>query len=790
MLNHEQLLRSIRERVEHPATPRELQQRLKIPREERGTLSRLLKELTRRGDLIETRGNRYGLPDRMNLVVGRITTHPRGFGFVSVDRGTVPGSRRREKAESGEPQKSLRQKEKRETGTVPLFEGDLYIAGSNLNQAMHGDRVVARVERIGTDGRAEGRIVRILERASSTIVGRYDVDGSGYGFVVPFDRRLIMDVQIPGGDEQEAKPGDMVLVEITRWPTAARGPLGRVTEVLGDIDEPGVDTEIIIRKYGIRDEHGPESVAEAARLGTAVREKDINGRTDFRPLVTVTIDGEHARDFDDAITLDRLENGNYWLGVHIADVAHYVQEGSALDEEAYERATSVYFPERAVHMFPSELSTGLCSLNPRVDRLVQSCLMEIDRQGIVVRYELHDGVINSNERMTYTDVNAILTDRDPEVSARYEALVPLFERMRDLYEILNRRRHRRGSIDFDMKEPEIVLDDEGMVEEIIALERNVAHRLIEEFMLVANETVAQHLSDHGVPTLYRIHEEPDPLKVEQFEEFIGTLGYSLATNPEEVAPRHFQKLVERMRGTPEEKPIAFLMLRTMQKARYDPENRGHFGLAAESYTHFTSPIRRYPDLVVHRTLRESRHGAMKEDRAVQLEEDMPEVARHTSERERRADDAERELVQWKKVRFMADKVGDEFEGYVTGVSAFGLYIELIEHFVEGMVHVSTMADDYYRFVEKAHLLKGENTGKVYRLGDRVTVQVIKVDMERRQVDLGLAEILERVRESEENRGPRRSRAQPKREAHLRAAKGAKKKGRPGKKERAVRKGRR
>jgi ribonuclease R len=415
--------------------------------------------------------------------------------------------------------------------------------------------------------------------------------------------------------------------------------------------------------------------------------------------------------------------------------------------------------------------------------------MEIDRQGTVVRYELHDGVINSNERMTYTDVNAILTNRDPGVMARYEPLVPLFERMRDLFEILKRRRRRRGSIDFDMKEPEIVLDDEGMVEEIVALERNVAHKLIEEFMLVANETVAQHLSDHAVPTLYRIHEEPDPMKVEQFEEFIGTLGYSLNAPPDDVSPRHFQKLVERMQGTPEEKPIAFLMLRTMQKARYDPDNLGHFGLAADSYTHFTSPIRRYPDLVVHRTLRESRHGRMDESRGEQLEEDMPEIARHTSERERRADDAERELVQWKKVRFMADKVGDEFEGYVTGVSAFGLYIELIEHFVEGMVHVSTMADDYYRFVEKAHLLKGENTGKVYRLGDRVAVQVIKVDMERRQVDLGLSEILDRVRESEENRGPRRSRAQPKREAHLRSAKGGqKKKGRPGKRERAGRKG--
>jgi ribonuclease R len=720
MLNHEQLLRLISDKLDHPATAREMIQRLKIPREQRPTLKRLLKDLAGTGALIETRGHRFGLPDRMNLVVGRIVTNPRGFGFVVPDR----------------PPEDIK--------------GDIYIAGSNLNQAIHGDRVMARIERI-TDKGAEGRILRILERGASTTVGRYDVDESGIGFVVPFDRRLMMDVQIPSGEGHDAQRGDMVVVEITRWPTPARGPLGRVTEVLGSIDEPGVDTEIIIRKYGIPDEHGQEAIEEARRLGAEVRERDLRGRTDFRRLVTVTIDGEHARDFDDAITIERLENGNYWLGVHIADVAHYVPEGGALDEEAYERGTSVYFPERAVHMFPAELATGLCSLNPNVDRLVQSCLMEIDRRGTVVRYEIHDGVIHSDARMTYTDVNAIVTDRDAPTISRYRELVPMFDLMRELFEVLNRRRHRRGSIDFDLKEPELILDDEGLVEEIIALERNVAHRIIEEFMLVANETVAQHLDDHEVPSLFRIHEDPDPMKVEQFEEFVTTLGYSLAAPPNNVKPRHFQKLVERMRGTPEEKPIAFLMLRTMQKARYDASNVGHFGLAADSYTHFTSPIRRYPDLVVHRTLRESRHDRMNEERRGELQEDLPEIARHTSERERRADDAERELVQWKKVRFMADKVGDEFNGYITGVTAFGLFIELIEHFVEGLVHVSTMADDYYRFVERAHILQGGNTGKVYRLGDRVQVQVIKVDMERRQVDLGLVEILDVIRAGEAQR---------------------------------------
>jgi ribonuclease R len=757
-MNHEQLLALIRDKIDHPSTPREMLQRLKIPRERRPTFKQLLTDLVGTGDLIETRGNRFGLPDRMNLVVGRITTHPRGFGFVVPDR------------------------------PLDEVEGDIYIAGSNLNQAMHGDRVVARVERITGKG-AEGRILRILERGSSTIVGRYDVDPSGFGFVVPFDRRMIMDVQIPPDDTLDAKPSDMVVVEITRWPTPTRGPLGRVREVLGDIDEPGVDNEIIIRKYGIPDEHGEDAVNEAKRLGTEVKDRDIRGRTDFRSQLTVTIDGEHARDFDDAITLDRLDDGSFRLGVHIADVAHYVPEGGALDVEAYERGTSVYFPERAVHMFPAELATGLCSLNAHVDRLVQSCVMEIDKRGTVVSYELHDGVIHSDARMTYTDVSAILTDKAPDVIERYAALVPLFESMRELFEVLNTRRRRRGSIDFDLKEPEIVLDDQGMVEEIVAAERKIAHRIIEEFMLVANETVAQHLDESKTPTLYRIHEEPDPAKVEQFEEFISTLGYGLSRSAEDVKPRDFQRLVERMRGTPEEKPIAFIMLRTMQKARYDASNLGHFGLAASSYTHFTSPIRRYPDLIVHRTLREARHGLMTDERRSELTDDLPEIARHTSERERRADDAERELVQWKKVRFMADKVGDEFDGYITGVSAFGLYIELVEHFVEGMVHVSTMADDYYRFVEKAHVLKGENTGRIYRLGDRVSVQVVKVDMERRQIDLGLTEILDRVRESERNRGPRRSKAEPRRETQGRRAAAQpdaakRRKPRPGKKERA------
>jgi ribonuclease R len=512
---------------------------------------------------------------------------------------------------------------------------------------------------------------------------------------------------------------------------------------------------------------------------------------DFRPVTTVTIDGEHARDFDDAITLAKLPNGHYWLGVHIADVSHYVQEGSALDEEGYERGTSVYFTERAVHMFPSELATGLCSLNPHVDRLVQSCLMEVDRRGNVVRYEMHDGVINSDARMTYTDVNAILTDHDEQVMERYVELVPLFEMMRELFDILHARRRRRGSIDFDLPETEVILSEYGDIEAIIPAERNIAHRLIEEFMLLANETVATHLVEHGVPSLHRVHEAPDEKKVAEFEEFIAPLGYGLGATGRTVTPKDFQKLIDRIHGTPEERPIAAVMLRTMQKARYDAVSLGHFGLAAEHYTHFTSPIRRYPDLVVHRMLRESRRGAITDARREELEDELPEVGRHTSEMERRADEAERELLQWKKVRFMADKVGDEYDGYITGVAPFGLFVELVEHFVEGLVHISSMADDYYRFVEQQHVLLGENTKKVYRLGDKVRVQVVRVDMERRQVELGLVEILDSVRREVQRRGTPRSKARPKkesrREGEQRRATKPKRKLRPGRRERAAKK---
>ena len=727
MLTAEQVLHSIRSKVDHPSTVRELMSRLRLPPEQRATLRRRLASLVEAGELIKVRGNRYGLPDRMRLVTGRVQVHPRGFGFVTPDQ------------------------------PITSIDGDLFIAGTNLNQAMHGDRVVARVEHRGGDGRGEGRIVRILERAAKDLVGRFDIDESGMAYVVPFDRRLVMDVHIPTGEGGAAQAGEMVTVELTRWPTSTRSPVGRVIEVLGDIESPGVDTQLIVRKHGIPDAHSEAAVAEAKRLGATVRPLDIQKRRDFRAVPTVTIDGDTARDFDDAITLERLPNGNYWLGVHIADVSHYVPEGGALDTSAYERATSVYFPDRAVHMFPEALSTGLCSLNPAVDRLVQSCLMEIDSRGAVLRYETYDGVVHSDARMTYAGVNAILEGGDKEKREQYATLVPLFEMMAELFKALNGRRRRRGSIDFDLPAAEFLMDDQGRVEAIVAAERNLAHRIIEEFMLVANETIAEHLDTHEVPSLYRVHEAPDPKKVEEFEDFTTSLGHGLGAPSAGVSPRHFQELLKRLRNKPEERAVAFLMLRTMQQARYDPSNLGHFGLATETYTHFTSPIRRYPDLVVHRSLKASRAAGKRQRPTTQEAERLHEMARHTSEIERRAESAERESVQWKKVRFMSDKVGDEFTGCVTGVTAFGLFVELVEHFVEGLVHISSMADDYYRFVERQHELRGESSKKVYRLGDLVSVQLVRVDRDHRQLELALTDVLAASKKASSGRAASRPR---------------------------------
>jgi len=708
----EQILQLLRQ-LGRPAGEKDLLKLLRVKGEARVETRKALEQMVTAGEIVETRTGRFGLPEKMNLVVGRLECKPGGFGFV------VP--------------------EKKD----PKLARDVYVSGAGLGEALHGDRVLARIERTVRDGRPEGRIIEVLERASQRMVGRLEADVAG-ATVLPFDSRFLYQVQVPTGALGGAKPGEMVVVELTRYPGPFRSPMGRVVEVLGRVEDPGVDVRVMIAKYELPDEFAPEVLVQAERISAVVEPAALAGRTDFRAERIVTIDGETARDFDDAVRVQLLPNGHFQLAVHIADVSHYVAEGSPLDREAFLRGTSVYFPERAVPMLPERLSNGICSLNPGVDRLTQSVLVEVSPNGRIVNYEFHDGVIRSRARMTYTAVRQILVDRDRETRARYRELLPEFERMLELYQILQLRREKRGSIDFDLPEPQILLDVEGVMTGVVAAERNVAHRLIEEFMLLANEVVAGHLTHLGTGSLYRVHEEPNPDKVEAFEEFIRGFGYALRGSNEPLKPKNFQRLLTKIAGKPEERLISYLMLRSMAQARYQMENVGHYGLAAPLYTHFTSPIRRYPDLVVHRLLREVRDASPPSaERQEELVRTLPEVGQHSSRTERRAAEAEQELVDWKKVRFMADKVGDVLAGYVTGVTGFGLFVELEEYFVEGLVHISTLVDDYYRFDERRHTLSGESSRKIYRLGDRLEVLIVRVDLEKRRIDLAI-EGLERA----------------------------------------------
>jgi ribonuclease R len=687
-----------------PVSVRELVKRLRLEGEQRKELKTVLRKLIGDGEVVNVRGARVGLPDRMNLVVGRLSCSPSGYGFVAPERRGLK---------------------------------DVYVSAVNMKEALQGDRVVVRVERVTSKG-PEGRIIRVLERSLTRMVGRYEEDGRFGGHVVPFDKRLLHQLFIPPGQEGGAASGQMVSAEITRPPTATRNPTGRVLEVLGRLEDKGVDLKVVMAKHALPDSFPPDVEEEAAGVPQSVRDEDHIGRTDFRPWPTITVDPETARDHDDAISLDRLPNGHWMLGVHIADVAHYVREGSRLDQEAYLRGTSVYFPDRVVPMLPHALSSSICSLVEHEDRLTQSVVMEVDGKGRVLRSEFHDGVIRSAARLTYQQAQAIV-DGDADARGTHAPLVGLVERMDELAKLMRKQRYARGALDFDLPEPKLVLDESGEVAGIVAHERLDSMRVIEEFMLAANEAVAEKLSSAGMGALFRIHEQPDPEKVEEFCDLVASLGYRVPSHLGETRQEDFQRILRQIEGKPEERLVSYLLLRTMKLARYHEENLGHFGLATEMYAHFTSPIRRYPDLVVHRALRTLRQGRPSAD----SQDRLAEMGRHLSERERVASDAERELTEWKKVRYMADKLGEFYAGYVTGVQSFGLFVELEGVYVQGLVHVSSMSDDYYAFDERAHTLKGENTGRTYRLGDSVRVQVAKVDLEQRKVDFALADLAER-----------------------------------------------
>jgi ribonuclease R len=702
-LNPKEVLALMQEKTYRPLLLEELYQALHVPKRGRTAFHNLLQKMIGEGAVVKIRGERYGLAGKMSLIPGALQSHPDGYGFV-----------------------------------VPDQEGetDLYIPRRKMGGAMHGDRVVARLESTKEDGRREGQIIRVLERFHKKVVGRFE-KGKNFSFVTPTNRKITYDIYLAPKHESGAQQGEIVVAEILTYPQKFRNPEGKVVQRLGKPTSPGMETDIIIEEYALPREFPPDVLAEAEAIPDHVTEAMVAQRTDHRGLKTVTIDGERARDFDDAVSVIRLPKDHLRLWVHIADVSAYVHEGSALDREAYARGTSVYFPDRVIPMFPEKLSNGVCSLNPREDRLTMTVEMDFDRNGNRLRYGIYDSVIHSDERMTYTAVKKILVDKDPGLLDRYAPLVEDFLTMEELCRRLRKKRTSRGSIDFDLPEPEILLDIQGKTLDVLTAERNIAHQIIEEFMLAANETVALHAGSAQTPFLYRIHETPDEDKVMEFNEFIHEVGITAKLLPH--SSMSFQKLLDKLKGKPEEKLISHLMLRSMKQARYAAENLGHFGLAADHYTHFTSPIRRYPDLVVHRLIREFlRKRHLSDRRQFVLSSTLPEIGLHTSNRERVAMEAEREVVEVKKLQFMADKVGEEFSGIISGVTSFGLFVELEKFLVEGLIRLTSLHDDFYRFEEKRHRLVGDRLGQSFRLGDRVQVRLEKVDLERRQMDFALA----------------------------------------------------
>lgn len=699
-MTKERLLTHMKEEADKPLSVKELEEAMGLEDSSQfKDFVKLLNELEDEGELVRTRSNRYGIPEKMHLRRGEVIKHPKGFAFVRIGPD----------------------------------EDDIYIAGSDMNTAMNKDKVLVRLNPESSGSRPEGTIIRILERGVKTTVGTY-ADDKHYGFVISDDKRIPNDIFIPKGEDGGAVDGHKVLVKITKYPEGRMSAEGTVLEVLGHKNDPGVDILSVIHKHGLPGDFPEEVIEQANRVPDEISPEELENRRDLRDETIVTIDGADAKDLDDAVQVKKLDNGNYLLGVHIADVSYYVKESSPIDVEALDRGTSAYLVDRVIPMIPHRLSNGICSLNPQVDRLTLSCDMEITPNGEVVNHDIYQSVIRTNERMTYTDVRKILQEEDEEVTKRYEDLVPFFKLMEELAEILRRKRFERGAIDFDFKEAKVIVDEEGTPTEIAIRDRSVAERLIEEFMLAANETVAEHFHWMKVPAMYRIHEDPDEGKLNTFLEFITNFGYVVKGAANTVHPRALQQLLEEVKGEPEEAVISTVMLRSMKQAKYDPENIGHFGLSADFYTHFTSPIRRYPDLIVHRLIRTYLiEGKVDEKTKEKWNERLGDIARHSSEMERRAEDASRETDELKKVQFMVDKVGEEYEGIISGVTNFGLFVEL-PNTIEGLVHVSYLTDDYYHYDESSYAMIGERTGNVFRIGDEIEVRVVNVNVDERAID--------------------------------------------------------
>ncbi|MBS6915147.1 MAG: ribonuclease R [Clostridium sp.] len=680
-----------------PMKLKELAILLNVPKEQREELKQVLNLLLAEGKISVSKKGKFGKAEAFALV-GVFSGNARGFGFVAIE---------------GQ-------------------EEDVFIPADRTGGALHGDRVQIVIDSERRGGRPEGTVVRILEHANETLVGTYE-KGKGYGFVIPDNQRISKDIFIPQGCSQGAVSGHKVMVKIKDFgEKKGKKPEGVITEILGHIHDPGVDILSIVRAYGLPEDFPAAVKTQLKQIPDEVKKDSWAGRKDLRDLPTVTIDGEEAKDLDDAISIERAGEG-YRLGVHIADVSHYVQEHTPLDEEAFKRGTSVYLVDRVIPMLPHQLSNGICSLNEGEDRLALSCLMEIDSQGNVTGHEIAETVIRSDRRMTYTAVNAIVTDHDPQVTAEYAEFAEMFLLMKELADILRKKRHARGSIDFDFPESKIVLDEKGKPLEIKAYERNAATRIIEDFMLLANETVAEDYFWQELPFLYRTHDKPDEDRMKRLGTFINNFGYVLRMPGGQVYPKEIQKLLDKVEGTPEELLISRLTLRSMKQAKYTTENTGHFGLAARYYTHFTSPIRRYPDLQIHRIIKESLHGGLTGKRISHYEKILPQVAVQTSALERRADEAERETDKLKKVQYMERFIGQEFEGVISGVTSWGFYVEL-PNTVEGLVHISELRDDYYVFLEERYELSGEMTGKTYKLGQTIRVQLTGCDRFSKTID--------------------------------------------------------
>lgn len=699
--NVEKLLTYMKDEAYKPLTVQELEEAFGI--EDSSHFKDFVKALVQmeeKGLVVRTRSNRYGLPEKMNLIRGKLAGHAKGFAFV-----------------------------------IPEEQGmdDIFIPPNEVKTALNGDIVLARVTSESSGQRREGTIVRIIERGVQQIVGTYS-ESKHFGFVIPDDKKIATDIFIPKGSTKGAIEGHKVVIKLTSYPEGRKNAEGEVVKILGHKNDPGVDILSVIHKHGLPLAF-PDNVLEQANSAPdTIDEKEIANRRDLRNETIVTIDGADAKDLDDAVTVTLLENGNYKLGVHIADVSYYVTENSPIDVEAEERGTSVYLVDRVIPMIPHRLSNGICSLNPKVDRLTLSCEMEIAPDGEVVNHEIFQSVIKTTERMTYADVNSILHDKDEALREKYAPLVPMFERMEGLAAILRKKRMTRGAIDFDFKESKVIVDEDGKPQDVILRERSVAEKLIEEFMLVANETVAEHFHWMQVPFIYRIHEDPKEEKLRRFFEFITNFGYIVKGTANSVHPRALQEIIEAVQGTPEEMVISTVMLRSMQQAKYYPESLGHFGLSTEFYTHFTSPIRRYPDLIVHRLIRTYLiEGDVSSAIQEKWNSRLTEIAEHSSNMERRSVEAERETDELKKSEYMLDKIGEEYDGIISSVTNFGMFVELTNT-IEGLVHVSYMTDDYYRYDERHFAMIGERTGKVFRIGDEITVRVVNVNKDERAID--------------------------------------------------------